>query len=49
MNVEVEGAPAIAIRIGKLDGHFPIPDTLFDIASFIESSVIGPLIPFTKR
>jgi hypothetical protein len=49
MDVEVEGAPVVAIRIRQLDGYLRIPDKLQDIAALIENDVVRRLTPFVRR
>lgn len=46
VDVEIEGTPAIAIRMGEPVGHLPLPLFLRDIADRIEGDIIAPLLPF---
>lgn len=48
MDVKIEGTPVVAIRVTEPEGHLPLPEFLWDIASRIESDIIPPLLRFVR-
>jgi len=48
MDVEVEGTPVVSIRIRKPEGHFHLPDHLWDILGRVERGAIARLAPLVR-
>ena len=48
MDVKIEGAAVVAIRVAEPEGHLPLPEFLWDTVDGIENEVISPLLPFVR-
>lgn len=49
VNVEIEGVPIVAIKVGSQQRYAPIPGLLEHAARIVEKHAIEPLIPYVVR
>jgi hypothetical protein len=48
MDVQIDGAAVVAIRVSEPEGHLPLPQFLWDTLERVESEAISSLLPFVR-